>query len=84
MHTIMEFHMRDRVCYEYADLHPLKDKCHIFYSRTAVQSRIYKIADRYDQQKFPILSVKINRNPSDPCFFFFLFFFQLMVYKCGR
>ena len=71
MHTIMEFHMRDRVCYEYADLHPvpLKGKCHIFYSRTAVQSRIYKLADRYDRQKFSILSVKINRNPSDPWVF---------------
>ena len=70
MHTITEFHMRDR--YECADLHPvpLKGKCHIFCSRKAVQSRIYKIAVRYDRQrqKCPILSVKvkINRIPSDP------------------
>ena len=78
------------VCYECADLHPvsLKGNCHIFCSRKAVQSRIYKIAVRYDRQKNPILSVKINRNPSDPFFFFFFFFcfcfFQLMVYKYGR
>ena len=72
--------MRDWVCYECADLHPvpLKGKCHIFFSRKAVQGRIYKIAVRYDRQKFPILSVKINWNPSDLCLF------QLMVYKCGR
>ena len=39
--------MRDRVCYECADLHPvpLKGKCHMFCSRTPVQSQIYKIAD---------------------------------------
>ena len=49
-----------------------------FCSRKPVQSRIHKIAVRYDRQKFPILSVKINRNPSDPCVF------QLMVYKCGK
>ena len=49
-----------------------------FCSRKAVQSRIYKIAVRYDRQKNPILSVKINRNPSDP------WVFQLMVYKCDR
>ena len=71
MHTIMEFRMRDRVSYECADLHPvpLKVRCHIFYSRKAVQSRIYKIAVRYDRQKFPILSVKINLNPSGPWVF---------------
>ena len=80
MHTIMEFRMRNRVCYECTDLHPLplKGKCYIFCSGKAVQSRIYKIAVRYDQQKFPILSVKINWNPSEP------WVFQLMVYKCGR
>ena len=61
-----------QVCYECADLHPvpLKDKSHMFCSRKAVQSRIYKITVRYDRQKFPILSVKINRNPSDPYFCF--------------
>ena len=72
--------MRDRVCNECANLHPvaLKGKRHIFCSRKAVQSRIYKIAIRYDRQKFPVLSVKINLNPGDPGGF------QLMVYKCGR
>ena len=52
--------MRDRVCYECADLHPmpLHGKCHIFCSRKAVQSGIYKIAVRYDRQNIPILSVK--------------------------
>ena len=80
MHTIMEFHMRDRVCYECTDLHPvpLKGKCHIFCSRKAAQSRICKIAVRYDRQTFPIFSVNLNWNPSDP------WSFQLMVYKCGR
>ena len=72
--------MHERVCCEGDDLHPvpLKGKYHIFCSRKAIQSRIYKIAVRYDRQKFSILSVKINRNPSD------LWVFQLMVYKCGR
>ena len=72
--------MRDRVCNECANLDPvaLKGKCHIFCSRKAVQSRIYKIAVRYDRLKFPILSVKTNLNPGDPGVF------QLMVYKCGR
>ena len=48
MHTIMESRMRDRVCYECADLHSvlLKGKGHMFSSRKAVQSRIYKIAVR--------------------------------------
>ena len=52
--------MRDRVCYECADLHPvpLKGKCHIFCSRKAVQGRIYKIAVRYDRQKFSHLVSK--------------------------
>ena len=72
--------MRDQVCYKCADLHPvpLKGKCHIFCSRKAVPSRIYKIAIRYDGQKFPILSVKINRNPSVP------WVFPLMVYVASR
>ena len=80
MHTILEFRLRDQVCYKCADLHLvlLKGKCHMFCSRKAVQSRIYEIAIRYDRQSFPILSVKINRNPSYP------WVFQLMVYKCGR
>ena len=41
----MEFRMRHRVCYEWADLHPvpLKGKCQIFCSRKAVQGRIYKM-----------------------------------------
>ena len=88
MHTIMEFRMRDRVCYECADPHPvpLEGKCHIFCSRKAAQSRINKTFVRYDRQKIPIFSVKINWNSSDFFFFFFFFvsvFFQLMVYKCG-
>ena len=63
MHTVMEFCMRDRVCYECTDLHPVSLKGHIVCSRKAVQSRIYKIAVRYDRQKFPILSVK-NKSES--------------------
>ena len=53
IHTIMEFRMRDRVCYECADLHPvpLKDKCHIFCARKAVQGRIYKMKKKKQQQK---------------------------------
>ena len=71
--------MHDLACYECADLHPvpLKAKFHIC-SRKAAQSRICKIAVRYDRQTFPIFSVKINWNPSHPCFFFF-FFFELMI-----
>ena len=78
-HTIMEFRILDQVCYECTDLHPmpLKGKCHSFCSRKAAQNQICKIAVRYDQQKFPIFSIKINWNPSDPCFF-------SMIYKCGR
>ena len=55
MHTIMEFRMHDRVCYECAGVHPvpLNGKRHIVWSRKAVQSRIYKIAVRYDRQNFP-------------------------------
>ena len=49
--------------------HALESLCHMFCSRKAVQSRIYKIAVLYDRQTFLILSVKINRNPSDLCFF---------------
>ena len=54
--------MRDRVCYECADLHPvpMKGKCHIFCSRKAAQRRICEIPVRYDRQKFPIFSVKMN------------------------
>ena len=79
-YIIMEFRMRDRVCYKFADLYPvpLKGKCHIFCSRKAVQSWIYKIAVRYNRPKIPIVSVKLNRNPSHH------WVFQLMVYKCGQ
>ena len=68
VYTIKDFRMHDRVCYECADLHPvpLKGKCHRFCSRKAAQSRICKIAVRYDQQKFPIFSVEMNWSPSDP------------------
>ena len=39
---IIEFRMRDQVCYECACLHPVavKGKCHIFCSRKAAQSRV--------------------------------------------
>ena len=49
----MEFRMRDRVCYECADLHPvpLKDKCHIICSRKAVQGRIYKMKKKKKKKK---------------------------------
>ena len=75
MHTILEFRMRDRVCYECADLHPvpLKSKCHMFCSRKAVRSRIYKFAVRYDRQKISIFSVKITLNPRSLFSFFFFF-----------
>ena len=55
--------MRYRVCYEFADLHPVPliyvGKCHIlFCSHKAVQIQIYKIAVRYDRQKFPLFISK--------------------------
>ena len=44
MHTIMELRMRDRVCYDGADLHvhPMTLKGHFFCTRIAVQRRIWK------------------------------------------
>ena len=60
MPTIMEFRMRDQVCYECADLYPvpLTGKCCIFCSRKAAQSRICKIAVRYDRQISDLFSKK--------------------------
>ena len=80
MHTVIKFRMPDWVCYGCANLDPvsLKGKCYIFCSCIAVQNRIHKIAVYYDRQKCPILSVKINQNPSDS------WVVQLMVYKCSR
>ena len=85
MHTDMEFRMRDRVCYECADLHPvpLKGKCHIFCSRKATQSRICKNHRPLWSAKIPHL---FNKNKlkskylNDPWFFFFFFFFLCVCF----
>ena len=72
--------LRDWVCYKCPDLHPvpLKGKFHIFSTHKAAQSLNLQNHRQYDLQKFPVFSVKINWNASDPRFF------QLMVYKFGR
>ena len=65
--------MRDRVCYECGDLHPvpLKGKHHIFFffcSHKAVQGRIYKMKKQISEVSVDLfLTGAIARNQTTIC-----------------
>ena len=70
MRDRLEFRMRDRVCYECADLHPmlLKGKCHVFCSRKAAQGRIYKMKKQISEVSVDLfLTGAFARNQATIC-----------------
>ena len=66
MHTIMDLYVWGRLLRMRDPLPlPLDSKYHMFCFLIIKQSRVCKISNRFDLQKFPMLPLTDNRNPSN-------------------